>query len=63
MHRALWNSASARVTNLRFLDQVIMHPRFASADYTTKFIDQTPELFVIPRKRDRRRGSFPSSAM
>ncbi len=41
------------MTNLRFLDQLIMHPRFASADYTTKFIDQTPELFRSPRKRDR----------
>jgi pyruvate carboxylase len=54
MHRALWEFRIRGVmTNLRFLDQVIMHPRFASADYTTKFIDQTPELFVIARKRDR----------
>src|SRR6202789_3997434 len=54
MHRALWEFRIRGVmTNLRFLDQVIMHPRLASADYTTKFIDQTPELFVIPRKRDR----------
>ena len=41
------------VTNLRFLDQLIMHPRFARGDYTTRFIDETPELFRIPRKRDR----------
>jgi pyruvate carboxylase len=41
------------VTNLRFLDQLIMHPRFEAAGYTTKFIDETPELFKIPRKRDR----------
>jgi pyruvate carboxylase len=54
MHRALWEfRIRGVVTNLRFLDQVIMHPRFAAADYTTQFIDQTPELFVIPRKRDR----------
>jgi pyruvate carboxylase len=54
MHRALWEfRIRGVVTNLRFLDQLIMHPRFASADYTTKFIDQTPELFVFPRKRDR----------
>jgi pyruvate carboxylase len=54
MHRALWEfRIRGVVTNLRFLDQLIMHPRFASADYTTKFIDQTPELFIIPRKRDR----------
>jgi pyruvate carboxylase len=54
MHRALWEfRIRGVVTNLRFLDQLIMHPRFASADYTTTFIDQTPELFQIPRKRDR----------
>src|SRR6202040_4201784 len=54
MHRALWEFRIRGVmTNLRFLDQLIMHPRFASSDYTTKFIDQTPELFQSPRKRDR----------
>jgi pyruvate carboxylase len=54
MHRALWEfRIRGVVTNLRFLDQLIMHPRFAQADYTTKFIDETPELFRIPRKRDR----------
>ena len=54
MHRALWEfRIRGVVTNLRFLDQLIMHPRFATAEYTTKFIDETPELFHIPRKRDR----------
>jgi len=54
MHRALWEfRIRGVVTNLRFLDQLIMHPRFASADYTTTFIDQTPELLSSPRKRDR----------
>jgi pyruvate carboxylase len=54
MHRALWEfRIRGVVTNLRFLDQLITHPRFASADYTTKFIDQTPELIRSPRKRDR----------
>ena len=54
MHRALWEfRIRGVITNLRFLDQLIMHPRFVSADYTTKFIDQTPELFRSPRKRDR----------
>jgi pyruvate carboxylase len=54
MHRALWEfRIRGVVTNLRFLDQLITHPRFATADYTTKFIDQTPELFHSPRKRDR----------
>jgi pyruvate carboxylase len=54
MHRALWEfRIRGVVTNLRFLDQLITHPRFAAFDYTTKFIDETPELFRIPRKRDR----------
>jgi pyruvate carboxylase len=54
MHRALWEfRIRGVVTNLRFLDQLITHPRFAAADYTTKFIDETPELVQIPRKRDR----------
>jgi pyruvate carboxylase len=54
MHRALWEfRVRGVVTNLRFLDQVILHPRFERADYTTRFIDETPELFRFPRKRDR----------
>jgi len=54
MHRALWEfRIRGVVTNLRFLDQLITHPRFAGADYTTRFIEQTPELFHSPRKRDR----------
>ena len=54
MHRALGEfRVRGVVTNLRFLDQLILHPQFATAEYTTKFIDQTPELFRFPRKRDR----------
>ena len=54
MHRALWEFRIRGVsTNLRFLDQVITHPKFASAEYTTKFIDETPELFKWEKKRDR----------
>jgi pyruvate carboxylase len=54
MHRALWEfRIRGVVTNLRFLDQLITHPRFAPGDYTTRFIDETPELFRWPRKRDR----------
>jgi len=54
MHRALWEfRIRGVVTNLRFLDQVITHARFARGDYTTRFIDETPELFHSPRKRDR----------
>ncbi len=54
MHRALWEfRIRGVVTNLRFLDQVITHPAFASGEYTTRFIDTTPELFRFQRKRDR----------
>jgi pyruvate carboxylase len=54
MHRALREfRIRAVVTNLRFLDQVITHPKFAPGDYTSRFIDTTPELFAWPRKRDR----------
>jgi pyruvate carboxylase len=54
MHRALWEfRIRGVVTNLRFLDQLITHPHFAHGEYTTKFIDDTPELFRGPRKRDR----------
>src|SRR5579863_3008617 len=54
MHRALWEfRIRGVVTNLRFLDQIITHPRFARADYTTRFIDETPELFLAPERRDR----------
>ena len=40
-------------TNLAFLENVINHPSFRSADYTTRFIDESPELFRFRRKRDR----------
>ncbi|HVS78544.1 MAG TPA: pyruvate carboxylase, partial [Steroidobacteraceae bacterium] len=54
MHRALWEfRIRGVVTNLRFLDQVITHPAFAQGAYTTRFIDETPELFRWPPKRDR----------
>ncbi len=54
MHRALGEfRIRGVVTNLPFLDQLINHPRFATSDYTTKFIDTTPELFNLPKRRDR----------
>jgi pyruvate carboxylase len=53
-HRALWEfRIRGVVTNLRFLDQIITHPKFVAGDYTTTFIDSTPELFELPHKRDR----------
>jgi len=54
MHRALWEfRIRGIVTNLRFLDQIITHPRFACGAYTTRFIDETPELYSSPERRDR----------
>jgi pyruvate carboxylase len=40
-------------TNLAFLEELIGHRAFREADYTTKFIDETPALFDFPRRRDR----------
>ena len=40
-------------TNLTFLENVIGHPSFRDASYTTRFIDETPELFRGARRKDR----------
>ena len=40
-------------TNLAFLETLINHPRFAVGNCTTRFIDETPELFQFPKRRDR----------
>lgn len=40
-------------TNLAFLENLINHPSFKSGDYTTRFIDETPELFQFKKRRDR----------
>jgi pyruvate carboxylase len=40
-------------TNLVFLESVINHPAFRAGEVTTRFIDDTPELFAFPRRRDR----------
>ncbi len=54
MHRALREFRIRGVaTNLLFLEQLITHAKFLHADYTTRFIDETPELFEFPRRRDR----------
>jgi pyruvate carboxylase len=39
--------------NLQFLENVINHPTFQSGEATTRFIDQTPELFQFTKRRDR----------
>ena len=40
-------------TNLVFLENLINHPRFRANEVTTRFIDETPELFRFPKRRDR----------
>ncbi|MFC4556981.1 pyruvate carboxylase [Virgibacillus kekensis] len=40
-------------TNIPFLENVILHDRFLSGEYSTTFIDETPELFVFPKRKDR----------
>ena len=40
-------------TNVPFLLNVINHPSFRQGLCTTRFIDQTPELFVFPVRQDR----------
>lgn len=40
-------------TNLAFLENIIAHPKFLDNSYTTRFIDETPELFDIPKRKDR----------
>jgi len=40
-------------TNIAFVENLLKHPTFRSNEYTTKFIDTTPELFQFARRRDR----------
>ena len=40
-------------TNLTFLEAIIGHPHFRDNSYTTRFIDDTPDLFAQVRRRDR----------
>ena len=40
-------------TNLPFLEAVLVHPRFQNDEITTRFIDETPELFRYPPRVDR----------
>ena len=40
-------------TNLAFLENVIGHESFKDSSYTTRFIDETPELIQSVRRRDR----------
>ncbi|TWG64985.1 pyruvate carboxylase [Aminobacter sp. J44] len=40
-------------TNLTFLEAIIGHPKFRDNSYTTRFIDETPELFSQVKRQDR----------
>ena len=54
MHRALREFRIRGVaTNLTFLENLIAHPAFHDASYTTKFIDNHSELFDFTPRKDR----------
>ncbi|WP_370211968.1 pyruvate carboxylase [Roseovarius sp.] len=40
-------------TNIAFVENLLKHPTFLSNEYTTKFIDTTPDLFKFSKRRDR----------
>ena len=40
-------------TNIAFVENLLKHPTFLSDQYSTKFIDETPELFSFAKRRDR----------
>ncbi|PVA11923.1 pyruvate carboxylase [Pelagivirga sediminicola] len=40
-------------TNIAFVENLLKHPTFLNNKYTTKFIDETPELFTFRSRRDR----------
>lgn len=40
-------------TNIPFLMRLVNHPTFLAGESTTRLIDQTPELFELPVRRDR----------
>lgn len=54
MNRALREYRIRGVTtNLAFLENVLTHPDFVANRYTTKFIDETPGLLNLSKRRDR----------
>ncbi|WP_370229161.1 pyruvate carboxylase [Cognatishimia sp.] len=40
-------------TNIAFVENLLKHPTFLSNEYTTKFIDETDDLFRFKKRRDR----------
>jgi pyruvate carboxylase len=40
-------------TNIAFVENLLKHPTFLNNSYTTRFIDETPDLFQFNKRRDR----------
>ena len=40
-------------TNIAFVENLLKHPTFLSNEYTTKFIDETSDLFDFKKRQDR----------
>jgi pyruvate carboxylase len=40
-------------TNIPFLIRLVTHPNFLEGKSTTRMLDQTPELFELPKRKDR----------
>ncbi|MHA3915931.1 pyruvate carboxylase [Halovulum sp. GXIMD14793] len=40
-------------TNIAFVENLLRHPSFLDNSYTTKFVDDTPELYTFEKRRDR----------
>lgn len=40
-------------TNIAFVENLLKHPTFLSNEYTTKFIDESTDLFNFEKRRDR----------
>ena len=40
-------------TNIAFVENLLKHPKFLDNSYTTKFIDNSPELFDFAKRKDR----------
>ena len=40
-------------TNIAFVENLLKHPMFLNNQYHTKFIDQSPDLFIFKKRRDR----------
>ncbi|WP_096189262.1 pyruvate carboxylase [Evansella halocellulosilytica] len=56
-HKMVRNLKEFRIrgikTNISFLENVVRHEKFLNGEYSTSFIDSTPELFVFPKRKDR----------